>query len=318
MHYLVTGGAGFIGSHLVERLLGLKHQVTVLDNFNDFYDPRRKRHNLVHLLLNPRLDMVEGDIRDRVMVERLLGNIHFDQIIHLAAAAGVQPSLKDPQLYLDVNVQGTFNLLTAAHYNGVKNFVFASSSSVYGINRKHPFAEDDPLNQTISPYAATKLAGEQLCSNFALSYGMQIVALRFFTVHGPRQRPDLAIHKFTKLMSEGRAIPKHGSGDTFRDYTYIDDIIDGVLAAMEYRGLPFEIFNLGGNHTVTLNELIGMLEVALRKTAVIDQRPIPAGDVPFTVSDGRKGKELLGYEPKTSIEQGIEKFVHWFQGSVLT
>jgi UDP-glucuronate 4-epimerase len=236
----------------------------------------------------------------------------FESIIHLAARAGVRPSLIDPMLYIETNIVGTQNLLDAAHKNGVSKFVFASSSSVYGLAKVVPFSEELPLPQTLSPYAATKIAGEQLCGNYAHLYGMPVVCLRFFTVYGPGQRPDLAIHKFTDAIHHGRSIPQYGDGSTRRDYTYIDDIVQGVLGALRYKGPAFDIFNLGENQTTTLSELIAEIERALGKKALIERLPEQQGDMPLTSADISKARQLLGYNPTTKIHEGIPKFVEWY------
>ncbi len=309
MHFLVTGGAGFIGSHLVESLLGDGHEVTVFDDFNDYYDPEVKRGN-VAAFLSP-VEVVEGDIRDSVLVERTFAGNKFDCVVHLAARAGVRPSISDPKLYFTTNIDGSFNLLDACRHHGVNHFVFASSSSVYGINKKVPFAESDSIERTISPYAATKLACEQICSNYSHLFGMRMVCLRFFTVFGPRQRPDLAISKFTHLLLEGNSIERYGDGSSARDYTYIDDIIQGVRASIDYDGSPFEIFNLGGSQTTTLSELIEIIEDELGVTAEVIVKPDQPGDVPRTFADVDKAKRLLGYEPKTGPRDGIRKYIKW-------
>jgi UDP-glucuronate 4-epimerase len=309
MHFLVTGGAGFIGSHLVESLLGDGHEVTVFDDFNDYYDPEVK-HGNVAAFLSP-VEVVEGDIRDAVLVERTFAGNKFDCVVHLAARAGVRPSISDPKLYFTTNIDGSFNLLDACRHHGVNHFVFASSSSVYGINKKVPFAESDPIERTISPYAATKLACEQICSNYSHLFGMRMVCLRFFTVFGPRQRPDLAISKFTHLLLEGNSIERYGDGSSARDYTYIDDIIQGVRASIAYDGNPFEIFNLGGSQTTTLSELIEIIQDELGVTAEVIVKPDQPGDVPRTFADVDKAKRLLGYEPKTGPRDGIRKYIKW-------
>lgn len=308
---LVTGGAGFIGSHLVERLLVEGHEVCVFDEFNDFYDPAIKRANLSAVL--DRIHLVVADLRDAAAVNRAFLEFKPDTVVHLAARAGVRPSIEEPELYINSNVIGTFHVLDASKKHGVKRFLFASSSSVYGVNEKVPFAEDDLISRTISPYAATKLAGEQLCSNYAHLYGIQTVCLRFFTVYGPRQRPDLAISKFTRLIDEGRPIDRFGDGLTSRDYTYVDDIIQGLIGALRYDRKDFEIFNLGGTETVTLNELIGAVEEALGKRAKINVMPEQPGDVPRTNADITKARAMLGYDPKTSVRHGVEKYVGWFR-----
>ena len=311
---LVTGGAGFIGSHLVDRLLAteVKH-VSVVDNFNDFYDPRIKHDNIREHLKDARYRIHEVDIRDRAALEQVFKNANFDCVVHLAARAGVRPSLSEPQLYTETNINGTLNLLELARYNNIKQFVFGSSSSVYGINAKVPFSEDDPIRQPISPYAATKGAGELLCHTYSHLYGLRCIALRFFTVYGPRQRPDLAIHKFAKLISQGKPIPVFGDGTTRRDYTYVDDIVDGVMAAIDYDQSNYEVINLGESRTVELNELIALLEKELDTHATIDRQPPQPGDVPQTFADISKARTLLGYDPKTQIEEGLHRFVEWFR-----
>jgi len=311
MHYMVTGGAGFIGSHLVESLLGQGHQVTTIDDFNDYYDPRIKRLNTEGF--KDRVKIVEGDIRDTDLVESMFSEGKFDAIIHLAARAGVRPSIQAPKLYLTTNIDGTFNLLEACRNHGVEDFIFASSSSVYGVNHKVPFAETDALTRTISPYAATKLAGEQLCSNYSHLFGIRCMCLRFFTVYGPRQRPDLAISKFTKNILSGLPIQQYGDGTTARDYTYVEDIVAGVLAAADYRDSNFEIFNLGGSATTTLAELIKLVEGACEKEAIIEVTGDQPGDVPRTYADVSKANSLLGYAPQTPIADGIKKYVEWFK-----
>lgn len=310
MRILVTGGAGFIGSHVARRLLRDGHEIEIIDDFNDYYDPRIKRANLASLGSAARLH--EGDIRNRDFVQSVLARGRFDAIIHLAARAGVRPSVKDPQLYIDTNITGTHHLLEAAHLNGIGRFLFASSSSVYGLAKKVPFTEDLALPQTLSPYAATKLAGEQLCGNYAYLYGMKVVCLRFFTVYGPGQRPDLAIHKFTDAIHRGQSIPQYGDGSTRRDYTYIDDIVQGVAGALRYDGPAFDIFNLGENQTITLSELIIEIEKALGKKAIIERLPEQQGDMPLTAADITKARQLLGYDPQTKIRDGIPKFVEWY------
>jgi UDP-glucuronate 4-epimerase len=311
---LVTGGAGFIGSHLVDRLLAEDGwRVTVIDDFNDFYSPAMKRENVRQHQASPSFLLYEADIRDRVLLDGLFRQQSFDCIVHLAARAGVRPSLAEPMLYAETNINGTLNLLELAREHGVKQFVFGSSSSVYGISSNVPFREDDSIRRPISPYAATKAAGELICHTYSHLYGIRCVALRFFTVYGARQRPDLAIHKFAKLMSEGRAIPVFGDGATRRDYTYIDDIVAGVRAAIDYQASDYEVINLGESQTVELNQLIALLERELDTHAVIDRQPIQPGDVPQTYADVTKARELLGYDPKTNIEEGIKLFVRWFR-----
>ncbi len=313
---LITGGAGFIGSHLVDRLLGEgAWNVTVVDDFNDFYDPSIKRANVSAHLANHNFKVIEADLRDRAALERTFANANYDCIVHLGARAGVRPSLSHPRLYVETNVNGTLNLLELARTSGVRQFVFGSSSSVYGTNPKVPFSEDDPIFNPISPYAATKAAGELLCHSYAHLYDLRIVCLRFFTVYGARQRPDLAIHKFAQLISAGRPIPVFGDGTTRRDYTYIDDIISGVRAAIAYDASKYEIMNLGESRTVELRELISLLENALDMRAEIDRQPRQPGDVPQTFADITKARRLLGYDPQTQIEAGIAKFVEWLRAS---
>ena len=313
---LVTGGAGFIGSHLVDRLLlEGDWQVTVVDDFNDFYDPAIKRDNANRGAKSPNFRMVEADIRERADLERVFDQVNFECIVHLAARAGVRPSLDQPQLYAETNINGTLNLLELARGHGIRQFVFGSSSSVYGLNAKVPFSEDDPIRQPISPYAATKGAGELLCHTYSHLYGIRCVCLRFFTVYGPRQRPDLAIHKFSQLISEGKPIPVFGDGTTRRDYTFIDDIIAGVRASIDYKQSAYEVINLGESRTVELRELISLLEKELDMNAVIDRQPLQPGDVPQTYADISKARELLGYNPQTQIEEGIKKFVEWFRAN---
>ena len=310
MRILVTGGAGFIGSHVAGRLVAEGHRVAIIDDFNDYYDPSIKRANLMPI--GAAVDLYEGDIRDRDFVEGVVGVGKFDAVIHLAARAGVRPSVQNPKLYIDTNISGTHHLLEAAHRQGIDRFLFASSSSVYGLAKKVPFSEDLPLSQTLSPYAATKLAGEHLCGNYAHLYGMRVVCLRFFTVYGPGQRPDLAIHKFTDSIHRGLPIPQYGDGSTRRDYTYIDDIVQGVMGALRYDGPKFDIFNLGENQTTTLSELIIEIEKALGKKALIERHPEQPGDMPLTAADISKARQLLAYDPQTKIREGIPKFVEWY------
>ena len=311
---LITGGAGFIGSHLVDRLMAEgEWRVTVVDDFNDFYDPQIKRANVSAHMSNASYSMVEADIRNRAALEIIFDKTNFDCIVHLAARAGVRPSLSEPQLYAETNINGTINLLDLAREHQIKQFVFGSSSSVYGINAKLPFSEEDPIRQPISPYAATKAAGELICHAYTHLYGIRCICLRFFTVYGARQRPDLAIYKFARLIDGGKAIPVFGDGTTRRDYTYIDDIIQGVRAAIDFNTSDFEVFNLGESRTVELRELIALLEKELDQKAVIDRQPMQPGDVPQTFADIDKARRQLGYNPQTQIEEGIRLFVEWFR-----
>jgi UDP-glucuronate 4-epimerase len=312
MRILVTGGAGFIGSHLVEKLLGTGHEVAILDDFNDFYDPQIKRANVEAVAAEAQIYRI--DLRDSAAVSKLFRHEKFDAIAHLAARAGVRPSIQQPQLYYDTNVSGTLHLLEAARLTGIERFIFASSSSVYGVSDRVPFSESSHLTQTMSPYAATKIAGEFLCSTYSHLYRMRVVALRFFTVYGARQRPDLAIHQFTRRIHSGQPIDQFGDGSTRRDYTYIDDVMQGILAALKYEGPLFDIFNLGENDTIQLKDLIGALERALGRRAIVNQLPEQPGDMPMTCADISKAKKLLGYNPTTPLSVGLPKFVEWFLG----
>lgn len=310
---LVTGGAGFIGSHLVDRLLAADPaRLVVIDNFNDFYDPQVKRANVAAHLQHPAYRLVEADISDYAALKGVFAEENFDAIIHLAARAGVRPSLSEPRAYQETNIAGTVNLLELAQRNGIGRFIFGSSSSVYGPTAEPPFREDAPLSP-ISPYAATKAAGELLAHTYSHLYGMRIVCLRFFTVYGARQRPDLAIHKFARLIAAHRPIPVYGDGTSERDFTYVDDIVHGIEASLRYDATPFEIINLGESQTITLNRLIGLLEEALGERAIIDRQPPQPGDMPRTHADISKARRLLNYQPTTPIEIGIKKFAHWFR-----
>lgn len=312
MKILVTGGAGFIGSHLCEALLARGEHVVALDNFDPFYDPQIKRANLAGCLASPLFTLAEGDIRDIEQVGEVFADGDFDIIVHLAARAGVRSSMEDPLAYQDVNVRGTMVLLEAARQFEVKKFIFASSSSVYGNNPKVPFSESDCVDFPISPYAATKKACELICHTYSHLYGIDLTSLRFFTVYGPRQRPDLAIHTFTRLIEAGRPIPVFGDGSSRRDYTYIDDIIQGVLAAMD-RCQGYRIYNLGHSQPVRLAELIERLELVLGKKAKIDRQPAQPGDVDCTYADVSRARAELGYEPKVRLEEGLERFAAWFR-----
>ena len=316
MNFLVTGGAGFIGSHVCERLLLSGHSVWAYDDLNDFYDPQIKKRSVRELqsLAKP-FEFIYGELNDLSALRELFGSVKFDQVIHLAARAGVRPSLEEPALYQRVNVEGTVNLLEAGRRAKVRKFIIASSSSVYGVNSKVPFSEGDPIFQPISPYAASKLACEALGHVYHHVYGLDIVMLRFFTVYGPRQRPDLAIHKFARLLEAGQPVPVFGDGSTARDYTYITDTLAGILACTE-REFGYEIYNLGESETVTLNRLLELLEAALGKKAVIERKPPQPGDVPLTCANVSKARAQLNYQPKVKIEQGIPLFVEWFRQSL--
>jgi UDP-glucuronate 4-epimerase len=316
---LITGGAGFIGSHLVDLLLKEgSWNITVIDNFDDFYSPDIKQANIKPHLKNPNYKLYKSDICDLDSLRKIFQENNLDLIIHLAALAGVRPSIMRPRAYVKVNVEGTTNLLEMAKDFQVKKFIFGSSSSVYGINCKVPFSEDDKISLTISPYASTKAAGELLCHTYSHLYNIKTICLRFFTVYGPRQRPDLAIHKFSRLIWEEKPIQMFGDGTTKRDYTYIEDILQGIRAAIDYEESQYEIFNLGESRTIELKYLIHLLETNLGKKAKIQQLPPQPGDVPITFADISKARKLLGYNPKTPIEQGIKEFTEWFINEQIT
>jgi len=318
VNVLVTGGVGFIGYHVCERLLQAGHTVCALDDLNDFYDPAVKQTNLRDLqALAQSFIFTQGDITRRDDLDEVMGGMAFDQVIHLAARAGVRPSFEQPALYQRVNVEGTVNVLESAHTRGIKKITIASSSSVYGVNSKVPFSEDDPIFNTISPYAVSKLACEALGHVYHHVHGMDLCMLRFFTVYGPRQRPDLAIHKFARLMTDDESIPVFGDGTTARDYTYVEDTVDGVIAATE-REFGYEIINLGESQTIELGRLIELLENALDTKAQIDRQPPQPGDVPITYANIDKARRLLEYDPQVKIEDGIPRFVEWFRQSDTT
>jgi len=313
MRVLITGAAGFIGSHLCERLLGNGRIVAGVDNFDEFYDPVIKRRNISHCLKNRNFQLIETDIRDRDAMDRIVG-AGVDVIVHLAARAGVRPSIAEPVLYADVNINGTLGLLEAAKKYGINKFIFASSSSVYGNNKKVPFSEADNVDFPISPYAATKKAGELICHTYHHLYDISMTCLRFFTVYGPRQRPDLAIHKFARLIEEGNPIPVFGDGTMERDFTYIDDIIDGTVAAME-KCNGFHIYNLGESQPISVNDLISEIEKALDKKAVKEYLPPQPGDVERTYADVTRAMKDLGYRPSTPIDAGLARFATWLRQS---
>src|SRR5881396_1448526 len=314
MRVLVTGGAGFIGSHLVEKLLASGHEVVILDDFNDFYDPQTKHANIAGLARD--VTVYHVDLRDSESVRNLFHREKFDAIAHLAARAGVRPSIQHPRLYYDTNVTGTLHLLEAARVTEVGRFIFASSSSVYGASKTISFSEGQYLSQTLSPYGATKIAGEFLCSTYSHLYQLRVVSLRYFTVYGPRQRPDLAIHKFTRRIYAGQPIDQFGDGTSRRDYTYIDDIVQGTLAALGYDGPLFDIFNLGESETIQLKDLISAIEKALGKKAKVNRLPEQPGDMPLTCADISKARKLLGYKPITRLSDGLPRFIDWFLGQV--
>ena len=311
-HALVTGAAGFIGSHLVDSLLAAGWRVTAFDNFDSFYDPAIKEANVCAPQANPAYRLVRGDLLDPTAMASLAGTT-YDVIVHLAARPGVRPSIKDPVGHQNVNVTGTQLLLELARRTGTRQFVFGSSSSVYGVNPRVPWREDDHVLQPISPYASTKVSGELLGHVYSHLYGMRFIALRFFTVHGPRQRPDLAVHKFAALMLAGKPIPVFGSGGTSRDYTFIDDVVNGIRAAMEYTASPYEVINLGNTRTVQLSEMIAALERATGVSATIERHPEQPGEVPRTWANIDKARGLLGYSPKTTCEEGVRRFVDWLR-----
>lgn len=314
---LVTGGAGFIGSHVCEALLRREDTVVALDSFNDYYDPQIKQKNIAEVqatatAVNAEFHVAEGDIRDVAFLEQVFFQHKFDAVIHLAAYAGVRPSIENPKLYTEVNVMGTVNILEAMKNHNVKRHVFASSSSVYGNNKKIPFSEADPVDHAISPYAATKKAGEILCHTYHYLYAINTACLRFFTVYGPRQRPDLAIHKFTRLIMENKSIPFYGDGSMRRDHTYIDDIVDGVIKALDWTASNeqrYDIFNLGNSQTITLFELVQAIEHVLGKKAILNRLPQPPGDVDCTYADITHSRKVLDYNPSTTLQKGLKQFV---------
>ncbi len=312
MAIMVTGCAGFIGSHVVDRLLDMGKSVLGIDNFDPYYDQSIKMKNIERSLFNGNFSFYRTDIREMDKMEKIFDRNEIDTVIHLAARAGVRPSIQNPSLYQDINIKGTLNLLElSAHYD-VKNFVFASSSSVYGVNEKIPFSEEDTVENTISPYAASKRACEVFCHTYHHLYGIPMVCLRFFTVYGPRQRPEMAIHKFTRSIDQGKEIAMYGNGTSRRDYTYISDIVDGVVATIGKK-FGYEIINLGNSGVVKLGDLIYLIEENLGKKARIKPLPDQPGDVPVTYADISKAKKLLGYGPHVNIKEGIEKFVKWYK-----
>ena len=311
MNILITGGAGFIGSTLADKLLKEGNKVFVIDNFNDYYSQELKEANVSVNKDNHNYKLYRGDICDRELVDEIFAKNAIDKVVHIAARAGVRPSLEDPLEYIRSNLEGTINILEKMKKYNVKKIVFASSSSVYGNCKAEKFSEDLKVTEPISPYAATKSAGEQFLYTYSKLYGIDAVCLRFFTVYGPKQRPDLAIRKFIELIEKGEPIPVYGDGTTMRDYTYIEDIISGICAAIEYNKTPYEIINLGGGSPVTLNEMISTIEDVLGKKAIINRLPMQPGDVDKTVSDITKAKQLLNYNPQTSFREGIKKFIEW-------
>ena len=309
---LLTGAAGFIGSHLADRLLELGEEVIGLDSFDDYYAPEIKRDNLKEALKSPSFRLVEADVRDREALDSLFAEKRFDAVLHMAARAGVRPSIRTPGPYVEVNVAGTINLLEAGRAAGVSRFVLASSSSVYGLGTPPPFREDAPCDRQVSPYAASKRAMEHFARVEHELHGLDVACLRYFTVYGPRQRPEMAIHKFARLIEEGEPIPVFGDGGSARDYTYIDDAVAGTLGAL-YRARGHGVYNIGESRTVKLGELVELLERALGRKAKVERLPDQPGDVPLTSADISRSREALGYEPATPIEEGLERFVEWLR-----
>jgi UDP-glucuronate 4-epimerase len=312
---LVTGGAGFIGSHATEALLARGDEVISLDNFNDYYDPARKRKNVAAFESHPRHRLYEGDIRDVEALEALFAAEQPDKVLHIAAMAGVRYSIQHPELYESVNVRGLMNMLETARRHGVGNFVFASSSSVYGADSPVPFREDAPCDRPVSPYAATKRAGELLCYTYHQLYDLPCTCLRFFTVYGPRGRPDMAPYLFTRWVFDGEPLKMFGDGTTYRDYTYIDDIVAGVVAAVD-ADLAYEIVNLGNSQTVMLRDFIEIVEELVGRKANVVPMPPQPGDVPRTYADVSKARRLLGYDPQTPFVEGMARFVEWYRREV--
>ena len=310
---LITGGAGFIGSHLADRLLNDGYTVVVADNFCDYYDVSIKENNVAHNLSNQHYKLYRADIEDMAALKAIFAAHKFDTVVHLAARAGVRPSIANPADYVKTNVLGTVNILECMKESGCKKLVVASSSSVYGNCSAEKFSEDLNVNAPISPYAATKLATEQLCYTYHHLYGINVAALRFFTVYGPRQRPDLSIAKFAQQILQNKPIEMYGDGTTLRDYTYIDDIVTGIVASLRCNSIGYEVINLGGGEPISLKEMIATIEECLGKKAIIEQKPMQAGDVEKTVCDWQKAHRLLGYAPQTNFKQGIAKYAAWLK-----
>ena len=311
MNILITGGAGFIGSTLADKLLEENNKIVVIDNFNDYYSPKLKEKNIKHNLDNKNYKLYRGDICDKNLLSKIFEENKIDVVVHIAASAGVRPSIENPLSYVKNNIEGTVNILEVMKRKNVQRIVFASSSSIYGNCKEEIFSEDLKVSEPISPYAASKSACEQFLYTYSKLFDIQVVALRFFTVFGPRQRPDLAIRKFIDLIKEDRPIPVYGDGTTIRDYTYVDDIVDGIISAINYNDTPYEIINLGGGAPVSLNEMISTIEKVLNKKATIEHLPMQLGDVSKTAADITKAKKLLNYNPKTSFKEGIIKFIEW-------
>ena len=313
---IVTGAAGFIGSSLSDSLLNSESCVLGIDNFDPFYDKALKERNIANALKSPRYQFREGDIRDSDFIDNCFSDFKPDVIVHLAAKAGVRPSLSDPELYLDVNVMGTLNILEMMKKNSIRKMIFASSSSVYGNNKKVPFSENDNVDYPVSPYAASKKAGELLCHTYHHLYNLDIFCLRFFTVYGPRQRPDLAIHKFVKALLNDEVITLYGDGTTSRDYTHIDDIVKGISAAIE-KVKGFDIFNLGNSKPISLTNLVRLLEKSTGREAHLKYLPMQDGDVERTFADISKARTGLGFNPEIDLETGIENYLKWFRGFIV-
>jgi UDP-glucuronate 4-epimerase len=309
---LITGGAGFIGSHLAERLLADDRRVVVLDNFDSFYDPAVKRRNVEQALDHDAYRLVEGDIRDATTLDELFVRESIGTVVHLAARAGVRPSIADPVLYSSVNLDGTTQLLEACRRYGVGRFLFGSSSSVYGNNPQVPFAESDPVDHPISPYAATKKAGEVICHVYHHLCDMRVACLRFFTVYGPRQRPEMAIHKFSRLLAAGEEIEQYGDGSSARDYTYVADIVEGIVRAMT-RATGYHVWNLGGSRTIALAELVGKIAERLAVPARVRELPVQPGDVDRTWADISLARRELDWSPEIDIDGGLDLFLAWFR-----
>ncbi len=309
---LVTGAAGFIGSHLARRLIDSGYSVVGLDNFDDYYSLSIKKNNIQALLKEDRFQLIEGDIRNPSMLGDIFSKNNFYSIMHLAARAGVRPSIEHPFLYQDVNARGTMNLLQICRNTSVSKFIFASSSSVYGANCPSPFREDANVNFPVSPYAASKASAELFCHTYNHLYNLPIVILRLFTVYGPRQRPEMAIHQFVKQIEENKEVNIFGDGTSNRDYTYVEDIIDGFMAALSYQGSSYQIFNLGRGQTINLSYLVNIIETALNKKAKVKYTDRSPGDVPITIADISKAKTLMGFNPKVDIEEGVTRFVRWY------
>ena len=311
MNLFITGGAGFIGSTLCDRMLECDNKIVVVDNFNDYYSPKLKEKNIKHNLDNKNYKLYRGDICDKNLLRKIFEENQIDVVVHIAASAGVRPSIENPLSYVKNNIEGTVNIVEVMKENGIKKIVFASSSSIYGNCKEEIFSEDLKVSEPISPYAASKSACEQFLYTYSKLFDIQVVALRFFTVFGPRQWPDLAIRKFIDLIKENKPIPVYGDGTTIRDYTYIDDIVDGIIGAINYNDTQYEIINLGGGAPVSLNQMIETIEKVLNKKATIEHLPMQLGDVNKTAADITKAKKLLNYNPKTSFKEGIIKFIEW-------